>query len=89
MAKAVKEIKTFEERKLELIEKGKKEGFITFDELANALKGLDMDSDALDDLYNSFLDNGITVVSGEDNNSSSGTSKNIVEEEVVDRKSVV
>ena len=55
MAKAVKEIKTFEERKLELIEKGKKEGFITFEELANSLKGLDIDSDALDELYNAFL----------------------------------
>ena len=71
MAKAVKEIKTFEERKLELIEKGKKEGFITFEELASSLKGLDIDSDALDELYNSFLENGITVVSSEESSSSS------------------
>ena len=71
MAKAVKEIKTFEERKLELIEKGKKEGFITFEELATSLKGLDIDSDALDELYNSFLENGITVVSSEESSSSS------------------
>ena len=71
MAKAVKEIKTFEERKLELIEKGKKEGFITFEELASSLKGLDIDSDALDELYNSFLENGITVVSSEEESSSS------------------
>ena len=61
MAKAVKEIKTFEERKLELIEKGKKEGFITFEELANSLKGLDIDSDALDELYNAFLENGANL----------------------------
>ena len=71
MAKAVKEIKTFEERKLELIEKGKKEGYITFEELASSLKGLDIDSDALDELYNSFLENGITVVSSEEESSSS------------------
>ena len=71
MAKAVKEIKTFEERKLELIEKGKKEGFITFEELASSLKGLEIDSDALDELYNSFLENGITVVSSEEESSSS------------------
>ena len=70
MAKAVKEIKTFEERKLELIEKGKKEGFITFEELANSLKGLDIDSDALDELYNAFLENGITVISNEEESSS-------------------
>ena len=74
MAKAVKEIKTFEERKLELIEKGKKEGFITFEELASSLKGLDIDSDALDELYNSFLENGITVVSSEESSSSSSES---------------
>ena len=71
MAKAVKEIKTFEERKLELIEKGKKEGFITFEELASSLKGLEIDSDSLDELYNSFLENGITVVSSEEESSSS------------------
>ena len=83
MAKAVKEIKTFEERKLELIEKGKKEGFITFEELASSLKGLDIDSDALDELYNAFLENGITVVSSEEESSSSeGGPGKIKEEEV-------
>ena len=41
MAKQVKEIKTFDERKVELIELGQKKGFITFEELADALKGLD------------------------------------------------
>ena len=82
MAKAVKEIKTFEERKLELIEKGKKEGFITFEELANSLKGLDIDSDALDELYNAFLENGITVISNEEESSSEAGPGKIKEEEV-------
>ena len=82
MAKAVKEIKTFEERKLELIEKGKKEGFITFEELANSLKGLDIDSDALDELYNAFLENGITVISNEEESSSEEGPGKIKEEEV-------
>ena len=82
MAKAVKEIKTFEERKLELIEKGKKEGVITFEELANSLKGLDIDSDALDELYNSFLENGITVISNEEESSSGDGPGKIKEEEV-------
>ena len=50
----IEEIKSFEERKEELIKKGKEKGFITYEELANALKGLDLDSDALDDLYNTF-----------------------------------
>ena len=53
----IEEIKTFEERKNELIKKGKEKGFITYEELANGLKGLDVDSDALDDLYNSLMGN--------------------------------
>ena len=79
--KKIKEVKTFDERKEELLALGKKEGFITFEQLADALKGLDIDSDALDELYNLFIENGITVVSNEDN-ASSGESKTIKEEEV-------
>ncbi len=60
------EIKTFEERKEELIKKGKENGFITFEELANALKGLELDSDTLDELYNSFVEAGISVITAED-----------------------
>jgi len=84
MAKAVKEIKTFEERKNELIELGKKEGFITFEQLAEALKGLDIDSDSLDELYNAFVENGIKVVSNEENQGTEGgKTKSKTEEEVV------
>jgi len=64
----INEIKTFEERKEELVKKGKEKGFITYEELANALKGLDLDSDALDDLYNVFNENNIAVVSEEEAN---------------------
>jgi len=60
------EIKTFEERKEKLIAKGKEKGFITYEELANDLKGLDLDSDSLDDLYNSLMDNDIKIVTDED-----------------------
>ena len=45
----IEEIKTYEVRKKELIEKGKETGFITYEQLALALKGLDLDSDSLDD----------------------------------------
>ncbi len=81
MAKAVKEIKTFEERKEELIALGKKEGFITFEQLADSLKGLDIDSDALDELYNAFMENGIAVVSADAENGEGGKPK--TEDEVV------
>ena len=41
------EVKTFEERKADLIQKGKEKGSITFEELANALKGLDVDNEVV------------------------------------------
>ena len=58
----IEEIKSFGERKEELIKKGKEKGFITYEELANGLKGLDIDSDSLDDLYNSLMENNIEIV---------------------------
>ena len=61
----IEEIKSFEERKEDLIKKGKEKGFITYEELANGLKGLDIDSDSLDDLYNSLMDNSIEIVTDE------------------------
>ena len=63
------EIKTFEERKKELIKIGKEKGYITFEELADHLRGLDMDSDSLDELYNAFHDMGIDVVSEDQDDS--------------------
>jgi len=57
------EIKTFDERKQELIKIGKKKGQITYEELADKLKGLELDADSLDDLYNAFSENGIQIVS--------------------------
>ena len=59
------EIKTFEERKKALMKLGKEKGYITFEELADNLRGLEMDSDSLDELYNMFHDLGIEVVSDE------------------------
>ena len=41
----VNEIKTFETRKEEMLEEGKKKGYITFEELAEKLKGLDCDAE--------------------------------------------
>ena len=61
----IEEIKTFEQRKEDLIKKGKEKGFITYEELANGLKGLDLDSNSLDDLYNSLIEAGIEIVNDE------------------------
>ena len=66
------EIKTFEERKKELVKIGKEKGYITYEELAAALKGLDLDADSLDDLYNAFNENNIAVVSEADSTEDGG-----------------
>jgi len=66
----IEEIKSFEARKEALLKKGKEVGFITYEQLATELKGLDMDSDALDDLYNSLIENSIQIVTEEELNSS-------------------
>jgi len=60
----MKEIKSLEERKQDLLKLGKTQGYITFEQLADALKGLDIDNDSLDELYNSFVEANIDVVSG-------------------------
>ena len=59
----MKEIKTFEERKNELLKKGKEKGVLTYEELAESLKGLELDADSLDELYNAFHDNNIDIIS--------------------------
>ncbi len=73
----LKEIKSFEERKEELIKKGLETHRITYEELAESLKGLDVDNDSLDELYNALMENNIEVV-GEDEES--GTSPKMEEE---------
>ena len=55
------EIKTLEERENNLIVKGKEKGFITYEELAEELKGLEIDSDALDNLYNKLVENKVKI----------------------------
>jgi len=62
----VNEIKTFEERKKELLKLGKKNGMITYEELANHLKGLELSGEDLDDLYNLFSENNIKIVENAD-----------------------
>ena len=61
----LEEIKSYEQRKETLIKKGKENGYITYEELAAELKGLDLDSDSLDDLYNSLMENDINIVTEE------------------------
>ena len=69
------EIKTLEERENTLIAKGKEKGFITYEQLAEELKGLEIDSDALDNLYNKLVENKIEVVAEADVDSSTGEAR--------------
>ncbi len=68
-------IKTLEEREQNLLKKGKEKGFITYEELASELKGLEIDNDALDSLYNKLVDNSIAIVSESDVDNASGLVK--------------
>ena len=68
----VPEIQDFEQRKEALIKKGKELGFITYEEIAEELKGLDVSSDLLDELYNAFMENDISVISETDLDDDSG-----------------
>ena len=60
----INEIKSFEEREKELLELGKQnDNKVTYEQIAEALKGIEPDSDSLDELYNLFVQNGIEIVS--------------------------
>ena len=67
----INEIKTFDERKEELVKKGKEQGYITYEQLAKTLQGLDLDADSLDQLYNAFNENNIAIVSEEEDDDAS------------------
>ena len=86
----VGEIKTLEERKNKLIKLGKSQGYITYEQLANELKGLEIDSDSLDDLYNTLTEEDIDIVSedGSDDASGEEITNDIKVEELTNSKDI-
>ena len=78
----INEIKSFEERKKELVKIGKEKGYITYEQLANHLKGLELDADSLDDLYNVFNENNIAIVS-EDETADDSASKLLLDDNIL------
>lgn len=58
-------IKTFDERKEELLSLGKLKGYITYEQLAESLKGIEPDADSLEELHNLLYEEGINVTSGD------------------------
>lgn len=57
----VNNIKTFEERLKELVNDGKKQGYLTYEQIAKKTIDLDLDANALDELYNTLSENQIEV----------------------------
>ncbi len=85
----VEVIKTIEERKETLLKKGKENGFITYEELANELKGLEVDTDTLDELYNLLVDNNIEVISETaDNDNTTDDPEDLVVEDLTMSKDI-
>lgn len=80
----INEIKSFEKRKEELVKIGQEKGFITYEELAKSLKGLDLDADSLEELYNSFSENNIKVVA-EGETEDDKTEKALLEDEILSK----
>lgn len=78
----VNNIKTFEERVQELVKDGKENGFLTYEQIAKKTIDLDLDSNSLDELYNTLTENQIEI-RGEDDE---GGTINLEEEnlEIID-----
>ena len=68
----VEEIKTIDERKEKLLVLGKQQGYVTYEQLADQLKGLDVDSDTLDELYNFLVENNIEIVAEDGSDDATG-----------------
>lgn len=81
--KEIGEIKTLEDRIKDLIHIGKEKKYITFEQLADTLKGLDVDNDSLDEIYNTLMENDIQVVAEEDEGTDEDGVPKIIEEEPI------
>ena len=57
----VNNIKTFEERVNELVKEGTEQGYLTYEQIAKKTIDLDLDANALDELYVTLTDNNIEV----------------------------
>ena len=62
----VNNIKTFDERIDELVKTGKEQGYLTYEQIAKKTIDLDLDSNALDKLYNTLTENNIEVRAEDD-----------------------
>ena len=79
------EIKSLEDRINDLIEMGKEKKYVTFEQIVESLKGLDVDNDSLDKIYNELMENDIQVIAeGEEETDIDGVPKNLEEPILLD-----
>jgi len=71
----VKNIKTFEERIADLVKTGKENGYLTYEEIAKKTIDLELDSNSLDELYNTLMENNIDVRGEDEGDETSGAFK--------------
>ena len=87
----VNEEKGILDKKASLIALGKEKGYVTYEQIADELKGMELDSDALDDLYNAFVENNIQIVSEDglgDDEGDDDTSPDKILEELSNSKDI-
>ena len=77
----VNNIKTFDERIDELVAQGKEQGYLTYEQIAKKTIDLDLDSAALDKLYNTLTENKIDVRAEDEED---GGEINLKEEIIID-----
>ena len=68
----VNEMKTFDEILKDLVDTGLNKGFLTYEEIAKATNGLELDANNLDTLYNTLNENNIEVKSEDENDTDGG-----------------
>lgn len=79
------EILNKEEAVKALLEKGKKEGKLTFGEIGDALESIDLDKNQMDEVYDSLTSIGIEIISDkEDLNSQDGDGKKTSKSDEID-----
>ena len=81
--KEIAEVKTLDERIKELIALGKSQKYITFETLAESLKGLEIDNDSLDEIYNTLMENEIQVIADDEEAGTEEGIPRVLEEEPI------
>ena len=80
----VNNIKTFEERVNDLVKEGKDQGYLTYEQIAKKTIDLDLDSNALDELYHVLTENHIEVKAEDEDEGSSIDIKDDITDNIPD-----